>query len=583
MRRMHRFRPKKQFCCGLCQDSFDTVANLAIHKKKKHPDKVTQAELRSNCGICGKDLNVISMSIHMEVVHKTIPSISCSTCGMQFNEKHRKSDYLRHTARFREVPCKCSEPNCSETFKRVRDARLHAERHAALKIKDGKTLCSLCPGEFKSTRNYALHMRKGHPSFDCKLCGMRFKQRCHLEMHQKSHGNKRPYKCDRCGKRFKDVNYFELHKQDHVDRDHGAVFKCSTCSAILRNRRGFVDHIRRQLCRNAKPLPPRKTYDLSNLPKGIAQCYFCRKAVTGSVLEDHYRLHLLETPYRCWICPERVAFFSSVTLYRHLTRNSSLYRGHDPGLEKESRGEEIPCTQTNCGKTFATILQLNRHLDMTVGVTWEKCPLCPQLFSTQSQLKLHKDRDHFATTAPPRFSCTAYGCTESFHTLPALLDHKGVVHTGAKAACTICGIIMCKSGIKKHQEVTHWNLEKFRCNFCGKELSSRYNLESHVRVHLDEKAYKCVYCKATFHTGQYSVLHAKLCRAGYISEDGSEITCPFPSCGKIFGGLVSYLVHRNKKHAIRPGEECYFCGKFIQQEEMGVHLKEEHLREKMAK
>lgn len=65
MRRMHRFRPKKQFCCGLCQDSFDTVANLAIHKKKKHPDKVTQAELRSNCGICGKDLNVISMSIHM--------------------------------------------------------------------------------------------------------------------------------------------------------------------------------------------------------------------------------------------------------------------------------------------------------------------------------------------------------------------------------------------------------------------------------------------------------------------------------------------------------------------------------------
>ncbi|OMJ81856.1 hypothetical protein SteCoe_17622 [Stentor coeruleus] len=48
-----------------------------------------------------------------------------------------------------------------------------------------------------------------------------------------------------------------------------------------------------------------------------------------------------------------------------------------------------------------------------------------------------------------------------------------------------------KYNLKRHLETVHSNLKRFRCRLCGKNLSSKQNLNEHIFTHSNEKPFGC--------------------------------------------------------------------------------------------
>lgn len=77
------------------------------------------------------------------------------------------------------------------------------------------------------------------------------------------------------------------------------------------------------------------------------------------------------------------------------------------------------------------------------------------------------------------FRCTAASCDRSFST---------------------------KYNLVRHVLVTHLNVRKYDCNYCGAKFGSKQNLEEHINIHEDRRPFKCTVCGKKFRwTSQLSV------------------------------------------------------------------------------
>lgn len=55
-----------------------------------------------------------------------------------------------------------------------------------------------------------------------------------------------------------------------------------------------------------------------------------------------------------------------------------------------------------------------------------------------------------------------------------------------------CSKSYCSSfNLKRHLEIVHLGVKKFRCHICGRFLSSKQNLIDHHNIHTGAKPYKC--------------------------------------------------------------------------------------------
>ncbi|KAI8906739.1 hypothetical protein EDD86DRAFT_172971, partial [Gorgonomyces haynaldii] len=40
--------------------------------------------------------------------------------------------------------------------------------------------------------------------------------------------------------------------------------------------------------------------------------------------------------------------------------------------------------------------------------------------------------------------------------------------------------------------------KRFKCPHCDKSFTRKYNMQSHLRVHTDDRPFECEHCQATF-------------------------------------------------------------------------------------
>lgn len=52
-------------------------------------------------------------------------------------------------------------------------------------------------------------------------------------------------------------------------------------------------------------------------------------------------------------------------------------------------------------------------------------------------------------------------------------------------------IYSTKYNLKRHVETAHCKLKRFKCRLCGKNLSSKQNLNEHIFTHSDSKPFAC--------------------------------------------------------------------------------------------
>lgn len=308
------------FACGHggCAAAFSRKWRLKEHETLHSGARPCQCLVDG----CGRRFSRKSHLSRHVLQHKGVKVVQCKFAGC--TQSFFTADKLKRHARYahgdKTKYFKCSQPNCSSTFKKRRMFKLHLKEHqvaAKFKcVKDG------CGATFDSHVARKAHEKK-HTGYCCPQASCQVvehtwsKLRKHMAKHQAT------FACQTCKKEFKKADALRRHKRTHAS--HKPVLVC---------------------------------------PRSECQAYFS----TTFNLQHHIRkVHLDLLKYKCAFpdCPRTFAMRESMT--RHLLRhdaNSATLRKHrrpKKSWQKRLDGHQLPAVEEDLRRLFALRLRVSRR------------------------------------------------------------------------------------------------------------------------------------------------------------------------------------------------------------------------------
>ncbi|XP_053408291.1 zinc finger protein ZXDC-like [Mercenaria mercenaria] len=315
----------------------------------------------------------------------------------------------------------------------------HLKESHNVDIKEGKYKSSVfrctfenCSMEFSREKNRQRHINSVHLKihYQCKFCGVRYKQIDSLKNHLKVKHDieltdiqldkcvidrKTPYKCpyEECSKQFNHISNFKKH----IDAVHLNLrnFQCEFCEQRLKTSSSLKFHI---AARHTK--------------------------------DDDKKL------YKCDVCSKTFLRKGSLQLHETLHTNAKNYS----------------CSFDGCGKLFRLKSNLTKHQKIHNDVKPHQCEVCEERFSRKTYLETHM----YKHTGVKDYSCDI--CQKSFSQKGNLMTHK-LLHNRERTIykCPRCSqAFNFKSNMKKHlqRHSTHVVMNRiFNKNFEETESEGR--------------------------------------------------------------------------------------------------------------
>ena len=121
-------KPKRNFSCTSCDQSFDSFAKLKLKDHQILHDRWASKSFTSldkQCPLCFKMFSQnVNMQVHYDTVHAKKKDHKCPTCGKEFG---MKSDLNRHVQTVHNLVRSHICPECGASFGRAGDLRKHRE------------------------------------------------------------------------------------------------------------------------------------------------------------------------------------------------------------------------------------------------------------------------------------------------------------------------------------------------------------------------------------------------------------------------------------------------------------------------
>ncbi|XP_054161792.1 zinc finger protein 729-like [Oppia nitens] len=176
---------------------------------------------------------------------------------------------------------------------------------------------------------------------------------------------------------------------------------------------------------------------------------------------------------------------------------------------------------------------------------------CGKRFKTSHTLNYHKDQ-HMGVQ--PRYRCDWLDCGKSYATIESLVNHRRY-HSGAgssgdgvtieKYRCNVCGKqISSMSNLRKHR-VLHLN-RTYRCRYegCNKQFKSPVNVANHMKHH--EKPVKCTEPGCTYRCLNNAKL--RIHQYSHLPESAKPFVCQIQDCSKGFNSDQAMTEHQLRVH-----------------------------------
>ncbi|XP_058976036.1 myoneurin isoform X2 [Musca domestica] len=261
---------------------------------------------------------------------------------------------------------------CKEETKTFSDLRRHFQT-----VHNEQAYVWCCDKKFRRRCHLVEHIRSHTDvySYKCKYCERVMSTRRCLRLHEK-HVHEKEYNrhtCDICGKAFVSASVLKKHKLIHLSEEE-KKFSCNECGKKYGSQTLLDHHVR-----------------LIHLEKYVKICDICGMVLRKNDAFERHMLKHSDKPInymRCDVCGAR--FVNEKILKSHMAL-------------KHPEGGIVEYTCHVCGKVSLNMRSHRRHVQYNHEMTSKyECHLCPKRFKQRTALKEHLA--HHSQT--PLYTCT---------------------------------------------------------------------------------------------------------------------------------------------------------------------------------
>lgn len=295
------------------------------------------------------------------------------------------------------------------------------------------------------------------------------------------------------------------------------------------------------------------------------ECDYCPETFASrEVLEDHLKTHDFKIMHYCEDCMEEFPTNKAKRNHNVVCFKKLLCKYCNVMLD--SKGKKRQHEQKHCDNMFGQLCDicgekfkhqgtLDQHVK-TQHMSWEKiyqCPKCPKKFAFKQKLSFHLKSVHTTLRA---YLCE--DCGADFKNPASLRHHRIRKHqpVGNKRECPVCHKLVPFYSLSKHM-YTH-KAYTIQCPHCDKMFKNSSTLKQHVRIHEDQRQYRCDTCGVGFNRRDGLRLHMRV-HEKTDSRGLKECSCQV--CGEKFPNHSTLVIHRNRVHKDGRQYTCHICNR----------------------
>lgn len=299
--------------------------------------------------------------------------------------------------------------------------------------------------------------------------------------------------------------------------------------------------------------------------KETFDCDFCNQSFPNRDMEyEHAKIHDFKLMHYCEDCQQEFLTHKGKRSHNVTCVQKLMCKYCDMILEskgKKRQHEQKHCDEQNgqlcdlCGEKFKHQGTLDQHVKsrhMQLEKIY-KCPQCSKRFAFRTKLTFHLKTVH--TTSRP-YLCE--DCGSNFKNPASLRHHRIRKHqpTNNKKECTVCNKMIPIYSMSKHMH-TH-KAYTIQCPRCDKMFKNTSTLKQHIRIHEDQRQYKCDMCGVGFNRRDGLRLHMKV----HTKSDSRGLKeCSCQLCGEKFPNHSMLVIHRNRTHKDGRNYTCHICNR----------------------